>query len=206
MWVHHTHDSSLWPSQGTVYPEAVLRAQGESGAAERFRLRWTENAEHVGPLMLPNAPGRAAASWLIDYQPVIEQSLLDLIDWVERGIDPAVTEYSYADGKVTLPDTAAERRGIQPVVHVTANGGVRAEVRVGEPVTLQVTAEVPPGAGTVIQVEWDFDGTGTFPSSDATVDGTAARVDLTTTHTYDGDAQAVSRRIPNLAQVRVVVV
>ncbi|MCU1345603.1 MAG: hypothetical protein JWL70_1869, partial [Acidimicrobiia bacterium] len=79
MWVHHTHDSSLWPAQGVVYEGAVLKAQGEAGRAERFRQRWTNNAEHVGPVMLPDAPGRAANTRLIDYAPVIEQSLKDLV-------------------------------------------------------------------------------------------------------------------------------
>ncbi|MCU1344536.1 MAG: hypothetical protein JWL70_802, partial [Acidimicrobiia bacterium] len=32
MWVHHTHDSSLWPPQGVIYRDAVLGAQGDAGA------------------------------------------------------------------------------------------------------------------------------------------------------------------------------
>ncbi|MCW2621483.1 MAG: hypothetical protein JWL64_1085, partial [Frankiales bacterium] len=114
----------------------------------------------------------------------------------------------------------AERGGIQAVVTVTADGSSRADVRVGAPVTLEVHAEVPPGAGSVIAVTWDFDGTGSFPES-AKVDGTTSEVTLSTTHTYDapgtyfvtalveshreGDLNAVARRIPNLASARVVV-
>ncbi|MCU1346318.1 MAG: hypothetical protein JWL70_2584, partial [Acidimicrobiia bacterium] len=153
--------------------------------------------------------------------PVIEQSLQDLVDWVEHGIKPAANSYQYHDGLVTLPDTAAERGGIQPVVHVTANGGKRAEVAAGEPVTLRLEAEVPPGAGTLVLAEWDFDGSGSFPFRHQEVDGSAAKADVTTTHTFDrpgtyyvtarveshrdGDTNARSRRIPNLAQARVVV-
>ena len=33
LWVHHTHDASLWPSDGVVYPAQVVRAQGEEAAA-----------------------------------------------------------------------------------------------------------------------------------------------------------------------------
>jgi hypothetical protein len=221
MWVHHTHDASLWPPQGVIYEGAVLAAQGEQGAAERFRLRWTENAEHIPPMMLPPGGGRAPNTWLINYQPIIEQSLADLVDWVERGVAPTGTAYDYRDGKVTLPATASERGGIQPVVYATANGATRADVAVGEAVMLEVQAEVPPGAGTIIDVRWDFDGSGTYPFRHDDIDGTAAQVTRSTTHAYDrpgtyfatalveshrtGDVAATASRIPNLCQVRIVV-
>jgi hypothetical protein len=220
MWIHHTHDASLWPPQGVIYEQAVLGAQGEAGAAERFRLRWTENAEHGSPARLPSQPGRATSTWLVDYQPIIEQSLVDLMTWVEDGAAPAGTDYEFTDGKVTLPATAKERGGIQPVMSVSANGSRRAEVGVGEEVTLTVHAEVPPGAGTIVDVEWDFDGTGTFPYHHQ-VDGTASELTLSVTHAYDrpgrffasarvsshrdGDLSATTRRIPNVAQARVIV-
>jgi hypothetical protein len=221
IWIHHTHDASLWPPQGIIYEQAVLAAQGSDGAAERFRLRWTQNAEHGAPDRLASPPNRAANTWLVDPQPIVEQTIVDLIDWVEKGIVPEGTTYSYDDGKVSLPPSAAERGGIQPVVSVSANGGTSAAVRVGEAVALEVHAEVPPGAGTLVSVEWDFDGTGTFPFRHAEVDGTAADLSLETSHTYprpgvyfatalvrshrDGDVNATSRRIPNVAQARVVV-
>lgn len=69
IWVHHTKDSSLWPSQGLIYRQAVLRAQGEEGAKARFRLRWVENAEHGPSMMVPSLPNRASNTWLIDYLP-----------------------------------------------------------------------------------------------------------------------------------------
>jgi hypothetical protein len=220
MWVHHTHDASLWPSQGIGMKNNVEREHGSEGAKQHFRLRWTDNAEHVPSEFVPPMPNRSSNTWLIEYGPVIEQCLADLAAWVEQGVEPAGTAFEYADGKVTLPSTAAERGGIQPVVHVSANGATRAEVKVGEEVTLQVHAEVPAGAGTVIGVRWDFDGSGTYPFAHD-VDGTAARVDLSTTHTYDrpgtyfatalveshrdGDVKAIARRIPNLASARLVV-
>jgi hypothetical protein len=106
------------------------------------------------------------------------------------------------------------------VVSVSANGALRTEAKVGEEVTLAVSAEVPPGAGTIIGVKWDFDSSGTYPFAHD-VDGTASQVQLSTTHTFerpgsyfvtalveshrDGDTKAVGRRIPNLASARVVV-
>jgi hypothetical protein len=221
IWIHHTHDASLWPPQGVIYERAVIAAQGPEGASERFRLRWTQNAEHGSPDRLASAPNRASNTWLVDYQPIVEQTLVDLMDWVERGIDPAATSYQYVDGKVSLPDDAVGRGGIQPVVRVFANGGSRAEVATGEPVDLEVRAEVPPGAGTIVDVEWDFEGAGTYEFRHEGIDGAAVSVALATTHSYDrpgsyfvtarahshrdGDVQATSRRIPNLAQARVIV-
>jgi PKD domain len=222
MWVHHTHDASLWPPQGVGYADGVLAAQGEAGARERFRIRWTEHAEH-GPIpMLPTVLNRAPNTWLIDYVPVIEQSLKDLFDWVESGVEPAGTNYEYRDSRVLLPETAAGRGGIQAVVSVTVNGSLRADVAVGEAVDLVVEAEVPANAGTIVAVDWDFDGSGTFPFRHPDVDGTASKLGLKTTHTFDrpgtyfvtalvsshrdGNVNATSRRVPNLAQARVVVI
>src|SRR3546814_3853318 len=62
MWIHATHDSSLWPPQGLSYKRAVDQAQGPTGAEENFRIRWTENAEHTPPMMVPAQPNRSAAN------------------------------------------------------------------------------------------------------------------------------------------------
>jgi hypothetical protein len=220
LWIHHTHDSSLWPSQGLIYAGAVLAAHGAAGAAERFRLQWTENAEHIPPMYLPDSPSRATSTWLVDYFPIIEQGLADLIRWVEEGEAPPATRYSYADGQIRLPGSGAERGGVQPVVAVRANGEVRAEVKAGDPVELEVRAEAPPGGGTIISVEWDFDGRGAFPFRHD-VSGAEKSVVLSTTHVYetpgtyfvtarvcahrDGVAGAKFRRLPNVASARVVV-
>jgi hypothetical protein len=221
MWVHHTHDSSLWPPQGVAYQSAVLGAQGPDAAEAKFRLRWTEHAEHVPPMILPPAGSRAANTMLVDYMPVIEQSLQDLVAWVEQGVEPASTTFEYADGLVTLPATAAERGGIQPVVSVTANGAARADVSVGEAVELQVEVTVPPGAGGVVAIAWDLDGSGAFARTHDDIDGSASAETRAISHRFDapgtyfvtalahshrtGDVAATSRRIPNLGQVRVVV-
>jgi hypothetical protein len=223
MWVHHTHDSSLWPPEGVVYGEAVRRAQGEAAAADKFRVRWTENAEHVPPFILSSPPNRATNTWLIDYLPVIEQSLLDLTRWVEDGVEPTGTafEWNVREGRVTLPSSAAERGGIQPVVHLSVDGAERADVGVGATVAFEVRAEVPPGAGSIVSIAWDFDGSGSFPSVVEDIDGSQTSVTATASHTYDspgtyfatalvhshreGDVSATSRKVPNLAQVRVVV-
>jgi hypothetical protein len=223
MWVHHTHDNSLWPPEGVVYEAATIAAQGAEAAADKFRLRWSDNAEHVPPWILASAPNRATSTWLIEYTPIIEQSLADLVAWVEDGVSPAGTSYTYdaGNGRVHLPPTAAERGGIQPTLRVTANGGSRAEVAVGEAVTIEALAETPPGAGTIVSLAWDLDGQGAFGTKAEGIDGSSASVSTSIRHTFDapgtyfvsalvhshrdGDVAATSRRLPNVAQARVVV-
>ncbi|MFA7324404.1 MAG: hypothetical protein WC005_08600, partial [Candidatus Nanopelagicales bacterium] len=220
LWVHHTHDSSLWPPQGLGFKANIEREYGEQVARTKFRLRWTDNAEHVPPSMAAPSAVRANNTWLIDYQPIIEQSLVDLARWVEDGVEPADTAYEYRDGAIVLPSDAVERRGIQPVVSVTVNGLDIAHVSAGEAVTCTVDAQTPPDSGTIISIQWDFDGSGKFTQSEK-VDGTQAAVQQSTLHQFDrpgtyfvsalveshreGDVSAASRRIPNVAAARVVV-
>ena len=129
MWVHHTHDASLWPPCGR-FTRRSRPAQG-GGGARKFRLRWTESAEHGPPDMLPTVLAGGPNTWLIDYPGIKEQSLKDLVDWVEGGVEPSGTNYTYEDGRVSLPATAAERGGIQPFGQSPRSGGPRAEVRSG---------------------------------------------------------------------------
>jgi hypothetical protein len=220
LWVHHTHDASLWPSDGVGMLRNVEREVGHEEGRKHFRLRFTQNAEHTPPSTLPTAYGRAPNTWVIDYLGPVEQSLADLVQWVESGIEPSETHFELVDGQIVLPPTAKERGGIQPVVSVTANGAGRTEVEVGAAVSLRMTAELPDGAGTIISAQWDFDGSGTYPER-ATVDGSATSVECSTSHAFDrpgtyfvtalvesnreGDVTAVARRIPNLASARVVV-
>jgi hypothetical protein len=209
--VQHTHDSMIWPTESRF----------EEGK-DRWVIRWTEGAEHApvswSPIKTPPMPETS----ITNYTGSVEQGLHDLVVWVEQGIRPSETTYSLQPGqKIDLPPTAAERGGIQPVVQAAANGGARAEVKVGEAVTLTVDAEVPPGAGTVVSIEWDFDGTASWPFRHTEIDGTQSKVSLSTTHAYDrpgtyfpaarvtshreGDLNATSRLVQNLGRARVVV-
>jgi hypothetical protein len=198
----------------------IEREVGLARSRECFRLRWLENAEHVPPFMAAAPPDRANNTWLIDYSPHVEQSLADLTTWVEDGIEPAETTFDMIDGQIVLGSSAKERGGIQPVVRVTANGHKRIDIGVGTPITLEVHAEVPPGAGSIVSVKWDLDGLGSYPVAQET-DGSATELTLTLEWSYDrpgtffptalveshrdGDTSANSRRIPNLDAARVVV-
>ena len=83
-------------------------------------------------------------------------------------------------------------------------------------------AEAPAAGGTIVSVQWDFDGKGTYPYSDPSVDGTATSVTLDddarvrrawdvlrhragVRRTAEGDVNAKHRRLQNLASARVVV-
>jgi hypothetical protein len=212
---------SILPTAPTGYVE-LARERFGAEADDRLRLWWTENAAHVPGIAQAPGPVPVASTRLVNYMGINEQAMLDLIDWVEHGREPAAsTRYEIEEGQLRLPPTAAERRGIQPVVSAAADGADRAEVSVGQPVTLSFVAEVPSGAGTIVSASWDFDGEGTWPYRHPEVDGSANRVALDVTHVFaapgtyfpsvrveshrDGDADARFGRVENLARVRVVV-
>ena len=116
---------------------------------------------------------------------MLEQALRDLAAWVEQGIaPPPSTAYVLDDGQIQLPATAAARRGIQPVVDLTANGGVRAEVAVGETVRFSALVEVPPGTGTIVAAEWDFEGSGDFPVAEPLTNEDMSYESMTITRDY----------------------
>ncbi len=184
-------------------------------AQNKYRLWFTENALHG------HSEDLGAATRVVTYLPVLQQALRDVAAWVEKGVaPPATTNYRLVDGQVIVAPTAAARRGIQPVVTLRANGGVRAEVAARQPVRFTGTITAPPGTGTVIKAEWDFDGSGTFAQS-SPVSGKAGTATVTTRHsfaspgTYFAVLRGYSQRkdaagtpfaqVRNLARARVVV-
>jgi hypothetical protein len=153
---------------------------------------------------------------------VLQQALLDVSAWVEKGVVPAAsTSYRMVDSQVVVPVTAAARRGIQPVVVVRADGRARAQVKAGATVSLTATVEVPPGAGKVVAAEWDFESNGTFESATPLVASAGAKATVKATHVYskpgtyfvtfrgvsqrEGDATTPYTRIQNLGRARIVV-
>src|SRR6202011_4317873 len=125
------------------------------------------------------------ATHVVCYQGVLQEALRDLAAWVEKDIPPpASTGYKIDDGQVVIPATATQRLGIQPVVTLKANDHVRADIGAGQSVTFTGTITVPPGAGSVIAAQWDFDGTGVFATS-SSVPRRRATVTVTITHRFD---------------------
>jgi hypothetical protein len=205
-----------------VHYEQAVRQHFGDDTPNRLRIYYNEHAAHLPGSKQPKGDIPVVTTRLIDFQGIVEQAVRDLIDWVEIGKEPpASSTYSVGpDLAVTVPADAT-RGGLQPVAAATANGGVRAEVSVGEEVSFEVNAATPPGTGTIIAVAWDWDGTGAFAFHHGEVDGRADKVRLSVSHCYDepgtymatarvtshrqGDLNAAVRRCDNLTRVRVVV-
>lgn len=206
-------DIDALPWQADWYRSAVRRALGDR-FDDSFALVFVDNAQHDNPLT-PEAHAQT-----VSFAGALQQGLRDLASWVENGVKPAQTRYEVVDGQVVLPAAAAARGGIQPVVTVTANGGARADVAVGEEVRLESVIAVPPGTGTVVSAEWDFHGEGAYPNR-AEVGSPSETVTLSATWTYrepgtyfpvlraasqrDGDHASPYGRVENLGRARVVV-
>jgi hypothetical protein len=207
------HDREAFPWQADWYRSKVQEQLGEA-TDDSFRLWYVDNAIHADDEI------QAYPTHTISYLGVLHQALRDLSAWVEKGIAPTPsTNYVVADGQVVVPDTAAERGGLQAVPALIADGGIRSEVAVGETVTLRVVAEVPPSAGQITAVEWDLDGVGDFPITDTPEPGPRVTVErecrfaapgtyfptVRVTSQRDGDTSDPYARIQNLARVRIVV-
>jgi hypothetical protein len=213
-------DEAAYPWQAAWYDELVHTVQPD--ADDRFRLWFVDHAMHMPPQAAPDDPRPVRTTRIVNYGGVLEQALRDLAAWVEKGLPaPASTTYRVADGQVLVPATAAERKGVQPTVDVTANGRARAEVAVGEEVQFTAAVEAPPGTGTVVSAEWDFDGSGRFAVSSSVLDGSCSLLGVAATYTYTepgtyfpalrvrtqrhSNMQKPHARIENLGRVRVVV-
>ena len=206
-------DREAFPWQADWYRTKVKENLGDS-TDNHFRVWFTDHALH-GDQTQQEYPTRT-----VSYLGVLQQALLDLSAWVEKGIEPAATtQYKIEDGQVIVPVTAAERKGIQPTINLKVNGKERADIGVGKSATFTATIEVPPNTGSIVSGEWDFEGAGTFPviSQIKKVN----KVTIKTKYTFsksgtyfptlrvasqrEGDSKSSFARIQNLERVRVVV-
>ena len=210
-------DREAFPWQADWYRLKVMENLGAE-TDNHFRLWYTDHALH-GDLTKQEDPTHT-----VSYLGVLQQALRDLSAWVEKGIaPPATTNYNIEDGQVIVPPTATERKGIQPVLTLKANGGERAEVKVGEPVTFNAIIELPQNTGKIVAAQWDFEGAGSFGVEGKLIpDGkSSTRVTLKTSHVFtkpgtyfttlrgisqrQGDVRTPYARIQNLARVRIIV-
>lgn len=156
-------DESTCPWCGDWYRGAVRRAKGNE---DDFRIYYYERCLHGDVSALDT-------NMIVNYLGGLHQALLDISDWVERGIEPVQSSgYQMDGGSVRIAETAKERKGLQPVISLTANGEVCAHVKVGEAVTLEAVAEVPEGAGEVTEIQFAVSDPmfGTYASVDSRVD------------------------------------
>src|SRR5204863_5281740 len=160
--VHNTVDDYAWP-HGAVTYERLVRAHLGDATDSRYRVWFNDNAAHIPGSVF----GPPMTSRLVDYFGSVEEAIRQLIEWVEADRAPAAStafEWDEQSGRLVLPPAASERRGVQPVVHLTVDGGQRAEVAAGTAVTLEAVAETP--AGTIVALEWDPEGLGKWPAAE----------------------------------------
>jgi hypothetical protein len=206
-------DREAFPWQADWYRSKVREHLGER-ADDHFRLWYVDNALHA------DEESQEHPAHTVSYLGVLHQALRDLSDWVETGRACAPsTTYTITEGQVHVPALAGDRGGVQPVVTLTVDGGVRADVQAGQEVRLAAVAEVPPGVGKIVAVEWDLDGSGSFSAVDPldpaekvtaerrlTLAGPGTHfVTVRVASQREGDRSTPYARMYNLARVRVVV-
>jgi hypothetical protein len=169
-------DISLHPWQADWYRSRVAQSLG-SDPRQAFALRFIENGGHDNPKHL------CSNTEIITLNGHVEQALQDICGWVEKAVLPSETRYEVVDAQIVLPATAHERRGVQPVVRLTANGKARAEASIKETVSFSAEIEAPEVGGAIILVEWDFEGVGDFPAKDRTL-WRGDRLRANSAHTY----------------------
>ena len=208
-------DREAFAWQGDWYRKKVNEHLGDK-ADENFRLWYTDYATH-GDVDNPTET--------VSYQSTVFQALLDVSDWVERGIAPSKTSnYQICDSQVSLSNDGDNRGGVQPSVVVSINGKQRADVKSGEQVKVHVKAECPSGTGKIVEASWCLDGKNFTQMVDlehAKVNAGGSRVEFDTVLSFDkvgtyfptirlysernGNVSTPYTRIPNIGKVRIVV-
>jgi hypothetical protein len=185
-------DEAAYPWQADWYRQQVKGILG-SRFEDQYRIWYVDNALHVTPsrYLSPNegdAPRRfhgPTDARIVSYAGILQQALRDVSAWAEKGVAPPdETNYRAEDGQIFVPPTATQRKGVQPVVGLTVNGGERADVKAGETVELVGEIEVPPGAGGIVSAEWDYDGSGAYPDAQTFADHRASMT-VRQSHAYD---------------------
>ncbi len=214
-------DESTCPWCADWYRKKIAQAKG--GEEDYVRVYYMERCMHGDLSWLEN-------NMVTNYLGAMRQALLDLSDWVERGIAPKPsTSYRVEENQIIVPEKAAERRGLQPTVQLTANEAACARVKAGETVELRATVQVPEGAGTVTHIDFDFrevrdlsvEAAENFFSMKGEIIPVEGGYEAVVRHCYDapgtyfasvrvkaernGDGDAVFTQIKNLARARVIV-
>ena len=148
-------DDSAFPWMADWYAQKVRENQKEKTQA-CFRLWYNEHSFH----------GYLDPHWIdvVNYQPQMYQALLDVAAWAEKGIEPAQTSaYEVTNGQVRILPDGSSRGGLQPSIHLLADGAKRAEVKRGEDVLLRAECAVPKGTGRFVSAQLSLDGDPGYP-------------------------------------------
>ena len=209
-------DESALPWNADWYAKKVQENFGDD-RGNHHKLWFIDNALHDDGMKTAND------LHLVPYLGALHQALLDVSDWVERGVKPPEsTQYTVKEGQIYVDDNASIRKGVQPTIRFTVNGSSKAIIKKNETVKLQAEIHIPDGAGqltgvwlavdpikpdyicvfsksevngsyAVIQDEMMFDTSGTF------FPVIKARVQR------NGDKEDIFTQIENLQRARVVV-
>lgn len=155
-------DESAFPWQGDFYRRLIEKEHPGQDGRDLVRLWFMEHCMHTDC----EEGNGGDHQHIVSYIGALHQAILDLCDWVERGIAPVPsTNYEMDEAQVVVPKTAAERGGIQPVVTLLSDGEIRREIKVGEEIAFQAQVELPKGSGELEEVTWDFEATNCFSPS-----------------------------------------
>lgn len=150
-------DEQAYPWQADWYRRKIASVH-DGNDKDYCRLWYMDNVLH------DDQTASANELYATTYLSGLKQALVDLAAWVEKGVEPLPSSnYRVNVGQVEVPESAKERGGIQPVVHLLANDSKCAHVKAGEAVIFTARAEVPEGAGSLTSVEWSFEGEEDFP-------------------------------------------
>ena len=216
------NDEQAYPWQADWYRRKVETEMGKP-AEEVCRLYYFENATHGEPVDLDRE------NHMTSYEGGLRQSLLDLSDWVQKGIEPLPSSvYTVEGGLITPAETAKDRRGIQP----TVSFGVRragdekysdcVHVKAGETVEFLARGAVPDGAGALTFVDYSFEDEPYYPNAgEWTLNEDKTAGTSTTQHIYNtpgtyfacvrvkseksGSREDFALQMRNIGRTRVVV-
>lgn len=139
-------DESTCPWCGDWYRGKVKET---TGSEKDFRIYYMEHCLH-GDVSWLNS------TMVTNYLGALRQALLDVSAWVEKGIEPLPsTGYELAGGQIIPAPAINERKGMQPMVTLSANNRPCVRVKTGQAVTFTVKVQVPEGAGRVTDIFYD---------------------------------------------------
>ncbi|MBV8890492.1 MAG: hypothetical protein JO266_00690 [Acidobacteria bacterium] len=149
-------DNRSFPYTASFYHSQIVKTVGPARADQMVRIYYNDNANHADLFEIQGDD----KGFTVSFGGIWLQALIDLTNWVEKGVAPAPsTRYSVDEhNQVSVPTRAAERGGIQPVVTLTVNGTDHASVGVNQAVTLTGKIEAPPNTGKVVQYDWYLGG------------------------------------------------
>lgn len=159
-----TMDIQAYPWSADWYKKQAAQVQGGRLDSD-YRLWIMDNADHdpKGPTASAAVDADKPAHHIVSYEGEYEQAFLYLNEWVSKGTPPpSSTQYSVTDDSQIDLNSTTSRNGVQPLVALRSGQQQRIDVKVGEPVNFQVRADAPSGAGKIVNVEWDLQGTGHY--------------------------------------------